>query len=103
MKLGATITSERGKSITKTGNINIKIDLLDENGNQKYFIMYTDTLLHVYEIVNKQGGGKLILTKENGNLKHGRESCKNHGTQFMERHKLDGHYICRACVVESIK
>lgn len=35
--------------------------------------------------------------------KTARELCEKHGSEYMERHKLDGHYICRACVIESLK
>ena len=78
MKLGATITSERGKPVTKTGNQNITFRLLDEKGKEKYLIIYSDIALTVYEIVNEKGAGKRILYKENGNLKHGKCVCAYH-------------------------
>ena len=81
MKLGSIITSERGKPVTKTGNQNITINLLDENGNEKYLVIYSDIALTVYEIVNDRGAGKRVFYKElksNGNLKHGNQCYIEH-------------------------
>lgn len=83
MKLGATITSERGKAVTKTGNENIKIDLLDESGackatvimeyisegNQKIHFMYNQIINPFTITVNHERVQESI-----GNLKHGK--CK---------------------------
>jgi len=70
MRLGATITSERGKPVTKTGNEYIQIQINDEKG-----IIYGS--IHIYPTVDKYVFVQIHGQKEdfrlNGNLKHGKE------------------------------
>ncbi len=69
MKLGATITSERGKFVTKTGNEYLNINLNNEKGNIVYRVHYTEKSIVILE------DDKCIFQKLNGNLKHG--ECKH--------------------------
>lgn len=96
MKLGATITSERGKPITKTGNENLEIKISGEN---------KETLLEIriipsnfgYEMKGWTNENKFFsfFLKETGSLKQGKreEKCHCgypciHGTYYCERHQL---------------
>lgn len=82
MKLGATITSERGRPVTKTGNEYMTIAISDDNRE-------VIAILHVYPYRDDVGDGyKADITfadhvygkaigehidiKNNGNLKHGK-------------------------------
>ncbi len=71
MKLGATITSERGKFVTKTGNEYLNINLNNEKGNIVYRVHYTEKSIVILE------DDKCIFQKLNGNLKHGTCSGKH--------------------------
>ena len=77
MKLGATIQSERGKPVTKTGNEYLNIEVLNE---KKYPVIQLHAkpfgengLIHA--IIRIDGQEKIIWAgylKNNGNLKHGK-------------------------------
>jgi len=60
MKLYATIETTRGQSKKIGDNLGITIKLYEGN-NYKYLIMQREDFLHVYEIVNKQGSGRLLV------------------------------------------
>lgn len=67
MKLGVTITSERGKAVTKTGNEYIIIQMNTDN-KSCYDIYLDNEKITVFDVVEQ----KEILRIENGNLKHGK-------------------------------
>jgi hypothetical protein len=74
MKLGATITSERGKPVTKTGNefINVAfnyekkqrllVTIQYKNGNYELWVKHENEPIKM-----------IAIEKENGNLKHGKK------------------------------
>lgn len=122
MKLHLTAQSERGKPVTKSGNEFIQLLVCDENRNniaQVNFFYKEETgeILTTFVPLNcqrytKQGNGKALAQEtkteryctgmSSSKPKTAREVCQKHGSEYMERHKLDGHYICRACVIESL-
>jgi len=78
MKLGATITSERGKPVTKTGNDYLKIDITDEKGEMiTNIILERHGNLYGFSYHTGQIASIGVISKENGNLKHGTCSGKH--------------------------
>lgn len=101
MQLHLTATSERGKPVTKSGNEYIEVKILNENRDTIAIISFDTKKLAIMSIredieVDMRQMSKPKTAREC-------EECKKHGTEYMERHKLDGHYICRACVIASLK
>lgn len=72
MKLGATITSERGKPVTKTGNRYININLTDDRGVTYGEIQIEQEEGFFYPTIKIDSIGRVGELKENGNLKHGK-------------------------------
>lgn len=69
MKLGATITSERGKAVTKTGNDRIEMHVMDENRRTiAYITVLPSGTVIIDDIDTKEE--VIIREKENGGLKH---------------------------------
>lgn len=85
MKLGATITSERGKPVTKTGNEYINISITDDNNEvigEVVLQRSTDGLGDIiYQRTWFREGIYTWNEKKNGSLKHGikcsRTDCNN--------------------------
>lgn len=72
MKLGATITSERGKAVTKTGNEYLHIDIKNEYGDIVAKVAYTDSGISIMSTVYCESERvDRLIEKRNGNLKHG--------------------------------
>jgi hypothetical protein len=74
MKLGATITSERGKAVTKTGNERIEIEIVGEDrerciGRIVYQMAGND---YIISISLPNGYQTTERIKTIGNLKHGK-------------------------------
>lgn len=107
-KLYATLENSNGKTVSISDNETITATLYD--GNMKAYSV-TIEWCNLGDI-EEPTMGAIVTTREwrnqpdeNRKIKvkdTGKEICNIHGKQYMERHKLDGHYICRACVVDSI-
>lgn len=67
MKLYATTYSGSRKK-GMGDNTSLKIELTKGN-KQEYLILYYDTFMHVYEIVNDEGAGRLVLDTSKGKSK----------------------------------
>ncbi len=117
MKLGATITSERGKPVTKTGNEYLEIDIKDDNhqviAEMRVYIKndsvgeYPDIIIkwadHVY--INGQHGLDAEITT-NGSLKHGKYKirCNNCMQKFTDEQQLasiDDMEACPECKTDA--
>lgn len=88
MKLGATITSERGKAVTKTGNDFLSINIYDDKKIcHGTIIIYPSLTMDIY-----YRGHKININKDkyNGNLKHG-TTCRYCGKC------TDGTEVCNTC------
>ncbi len=85
MKLGATISSERGKAVIKTGNEYLKVTILDSTENEvmelKFVTIKDNVILKNIWVGDMNAGSLEKYIKENGNLKHGTVcnfgSCQN--------------------------
>lgn len=117
-KLYATLETSKGKTVSVSDNEEIIATVYD--GNMKAYsvhISWTDIGdIDISEPdeeedpLEERTMGAIITTREWRNEPEERRKvkatgkvCQIHGTQYIERHKLDGHYICRGCVVDSIK
>lgn len=120
MQLYASVTSERA---TKgQGGKKLMIEIMGENKEiiarlkvtklPHYLIeVYPVTYPNLLKIEVKGHGYKLTrMEKENFPFsshiekphQDDQETCNRHGSAFIERHKLDGHYICRVCVTDKV-
>ncbi len=85
MKLGATITSERGKPVTKTGNERLEISINDENKEILSLYIIPDfpySRISVYVTGKGNIGTFYVPTKSIGNLKHGKDPTCKHGVNL---------------------
>lgn len=114
MKLGATITSERGKAVTKTGNEFIEVILNDEQNNTigRLTMRYqplngslqTHDNIEILFSGSKNGNYQVlkdipVLKKNNGNLKHGKETmeCEQCGEQIPVTRSHTGKIVPEDC------
>jgi hypothetical protein len=81
MKLGATISSERGKPVTKTGNDYLEIVVKGEDGTLIARLTikpayHNKSELHYYDnTMQSDGFTSNPSIKKNGNLKHDKCTC----------------------------
>ena len=86
MKLYATITSERGKSVGKGGNKYLNIELLggsQDNPIINYYIIYTTDGMSVQD----NGGILLDTTDSEGKKQKGENRLRNVFNQLSDRDK----------------
>lgn len=77
MKLGATITSERGKPVTKTGNEYLEIKINNGSIHGVYATLTIDAGDGEIELKNSKGvivysENAVTFSESKGNLKHGK-------------------------------
>lgn len=88
MNLGAIITSERGKAITKTGNEYINVTIYDEE-QTKMLDIHISTHKGVVIYESSQNYFNIAIEKKSsGNLKHGKKNdwcndCMSHGCKQL--------------------
>ncbi len=118
MKLYATTTSERA-SKGQGGNEYLFINLRDYRDVSYGFIAVSKDERYAYPTIRIFSHGGILQIpseemqriqndtelklkqKQKGKSQKG-ETCEKHGKEYIERHKLDGHYICRACVIDNL-
>lgn len=97
MKLGATITSERGKAVTKTGNerLEIKINVQNTVIGTLYIeenAMYDDW----YTVLFKSEHDQCVKVIDEWNMEEGISPC-NHSYIDADNFGVYGKEVCTIC------
>lgn len=95
MRLGATITSERGKPVTKTGNEYLEIIITNERGEQELRLDITRDEDGFIADVLDYSTGEVVRVKENGSPKHGK-TCAVCGQASDD---IDVKGLCHDCAI----
>lgn len=112
MKLYAELENEEGKRVSLGSNQGISCTVYEGNKKQySVFISWGD----IGDIIDNEGNdlpeaekmkGSIVTVKEWRNEPDERRAkkhtCEKHGAKYMEQHKLDAHWICRACVIDEV-